>query len=230
MTYNFKGVIFDFNGTLFFDSDKHEKAWKKISLELRPYQITGEELITNIHGRTNKTILEYLLQNEITNDLLREYIAKKERYYRQLCLHDADNLKLVKGATEFMEFLHKHNIKKTIATASEITNLNFFNEQFDLDHWFDFEKIVYDDGKIKGKPAPDMYIKAAQNMGLHPSQCIVFEDSASGISAAKKAKISKIIIIDPLGKNSPFHNHPDVARVITDFTNITVTLCSLFLD
>jgi len=51
-------------------------------------------------------------------------------------------LKLVKGATECMEILHKRNIKKTIATASEITNLFFINKQFGLDQWFDFEKIV----------------------------------------------------------------------------------------
>ncbi len=73
-----------------------------------------------------------------------------------------------------------------------------------------------------------MFIKTAQNIGLHPSQCIVFEDSASGISAAKKAKINKIIIIDPLGENSDFNNHPDVAMVISDFTNINDSLSRLF--
>lgn len=73
-----------------------------------------------------------------------------------------------------------------------------------------------------------MFIKTAQNIGLHPAQCIVFEDSASGISAAKKAKINKIIIIDPLGENSDFNNHPDVAMAISDFTNINDSLSRLF--
>jgi len=57
-----KGVIFDFNGTLFFDSDKHESAWKKISSEIRGYPLSDEEIASKIHGRINKTILEYLLQ------------------------------------------------------------------------------------------------------------------------------------------------------------------------
>lgn len=228
MAYLFKGVIFDFNGTLFFDSDKHEKAWKKISMELRSYPVTDEEIATNIHGRTNKSIFNYLLQREITEEILDSYISKKEQYYRQLCLQDAPNLRLVDGAKDFINSLHNDNVKTTIATASEITNVTFFNKQFGLDRWFDFDKIVYDDGKTKGKPAPDMFIKAAQNLSLNPSECVVFEDSASGIAAAKKAKINKIIIIDPAGENSSFRKNPDVALVIPDFNNIKNSLSRLF--
>lgn len=224
MDNRIEGIIFDFNGTLFFDSDKHEKAWKKISAEVRSYPFSDDEILKNVYGRTNRAILEYLLQTEFSDKLYHTYATKKEAFYRQSCLQDTANLKLVDGAIELFEFLQKNKIKKNIATASEIANLNFFNEQFYLDRWFDFEKIVYDDDIIRGKPAPDMFLKAAGNINVKPSKCIVFEDSMSGIAAAKNAGIGKIVIIDPLAKKSKFIDHPDVNHVIPDYSNFNTAL------
>ena len=213
-----KGVIFDFNGTLFFDSDKHEEAWIKFSTEVRANPLTPAEMSAKVHGRTNKSILEYVFQKEISDGLLSEHILKKENYYRQSCIKDKKNLKFVKGATELFDFLLGNQIKMTIATASEITNLNFFNKEFGLDQWFNFNNIVYDDGRTEGKPAPDMFLKAAKLIEVKPSECLVFEDSESGIAAAKNAGIGRIIIIDPSKERSKFQNHPDVDMVIEDFT------------
>lgn len=218
MRNRIKGIIFDFNGTLFFDSDKHIKAWKKFSAEIRSYPFSENEILENVFGHTNRAILEYLVQNELSGEQLNDYATRKENYYRQSCLRDAANLKLVDGAIDLFEFLQKNEIRINIATASEITNVKFFNKQFGLDRWFDIDKIVYDDYKIKGKPAPDMFLKAAENIGLNPSDCIVFEDSSTGVAAAKNAGIGKVIIIDPSAENSKFHNHPDVDQVIPDFT------------
>lgn len=224
MKKKIEGIIFDFNGTLFFDSDKHEKAWKKISVEIRSYPFSNEELLKNVYGGTNRSILEYLLQKEISDDLLKDYAIRKEQYYRQSCLLDPVNLKLVDGAIELFEYLQSNKINKNIATASEMTNVIFFNEQFGLDQWFDIDKIVFDDWKIAGKPAPDMFLKAAENIGVNPSECIIFEDSATGIAAAKSAGIGKIIIIDPSAEKSKFHSHPDVDLVISDYTKYDFTL------
>ena len=212
------GIIFDFNGTLFFDSDKHIKAWKKFSTEIRSYPFSDDEILKYVFGHTNRAILEYLVQKEITREQLNDYATRKEHYYRQSCLLDPASLKLVDGAIELFKFLDKNKIKKNIATASEITNVEFFNEQFGLDRWFDIDKIVFDDWEIAGKPAPDMFLKAAENIGANPSNCIVFEDSVTGIAAAKNAGIGKVIIIDPNALNSKFHNHPDVDQVIPNFT------------
>ena len=71
-----KGAIFDFNGTLFFDSDKHELAWKKFSSEIRGMPFSEQELADNVHGRTNRAILEYLLKKEIPEDVLQYFVVK----------------------------------------------------------------------------------------------------------------------------------------------------------
>jgi beta-phosphoglucomutase-like phosphatase (HAD superfamily) len=67
-------------------------------------------------------------------------------------------LVLSPGARGLLETLERRNIPRTIATSSEITNLNFFIEHLRLDRWFDVAKIVYDDGIRRGKPAPDIYL------------------------------------------------------------------------
>lgn len=218
----FKGAIFDFNGTLFFDSDKHERAWKRFSTDVRGTPFSDGELSQKVHGRTNSAILEYLLEREIPDDVLQYFVLKKENYYKHMCLEDSKNMTLVSGAIYLFKQLIKKKIQLTIATSSEITNLQFFNEQFKLDTWFEMDKIIYDDYKIKGKPEPDMFLAAAKNLTLSPSECVVFEDSESGIIAASAAGIGKIIIIDPASENSQFKNHPAVDLVIPDFTEFDV--------
>ena len=64
MIYNCKGVIFDFNGTLFFDSEKHVLAWGKMGEELRGYGIGTEEMQAHFYGVPNNRAIEYLLQKE----------------------------------------------------------------------------------------------------------------------------------------------------------------------
>lgn len=63
--------------------------------------------------------------------------------------------------------------------------------------WFDAGLTVYDDGSRPGKPAPDIYLQAARNLGLAPAQCVVVEDSRSGIEAAHAAGIGHIVALGP---------------------------------
>jgi beta-phosphoglucomutase-like phosphatase (HAD superfamily) len=64
-----------------------------------------------------------------------------------------------------------------------------------LDRWFDVAKIVYDDGIRPGKPAPDIYLAAARNIGIAPSECVAVEDAVSGLAAAYAAGIGYIVAI-----------------------------------
>ena len=93
------------------------------------------------------------------------------------------------------DYLCENRIPHTIATMSGIENVEFYIEEFKLERWFDIDKIVYADGKIPGKPAPDIYQIAAKNLNLAPEDCIVVEDAVSGINAAYNAGIGKIIAI-----------------------------------
>lgn len=195
----YKGIIFDFNGVLLWDSHLHEKAWKEISQLLRGSCFSSEEILIHVHGKTNRYILEYLLGRSITPQELSELSAKKESLYQNLCLENALEFRLSPGAIELLEFILENNIPHTIATASDGNNLRFFIEHLNLSKWFDVSKIVYDDGSFSGKR--EMYSKAAGNLRLLPQECVVIEDAHSGIKAAHQANIGKIIALGPQEKH-----------------------------
>ena len=146
-----KAIIFDFNGTLFFDNDKHIKAWGAISKLIRNKDITEEELHTKLNGVPNNRIIQYFMDGKATNEDLNHYSLLKEEYYRNFCREDKESFHLVKGVEEFFESLKENNIKMTIASASIKPNIDFFVESFELEKWFDPEKIVYDDGSFENK-------------------------------------------------------------------------------
>lgn len=191
----YKGLIFDFNGVLLWDSHLHEKAWGDFSTTLRGKRLSSEEMFAHVHGRPNKSVLEYLLKRSITSQELRSLSSQKETIYQELCLQNPEEFQLSPGAIDLFDFLAKNDVPYTIATASDENNLKFFTKHLKLDKWFDISQIVYDNGSYTGKC--DMFIKAAKNLKLFPEESIVIEDSKSGIAAALEAKIGKIIGFGP---------------------------------
>ncbi len=191
----YQGIVFDFNGVLFCDADLQVKSWQVIAKNLRGQEMTDDELTTHMHGRPNSYVLSYLAGRAIAGQELLDLIQVKESFYRELCLSNPSRLVLSPGARDLLEGLARSNIPRTIATSSEITNLRFFTEHVCLDGWFDVAKIVYDDGIRPGKPAPDVYLTAARNIGIAPSECVVVEDAVSGLAAAYAAGIGYIVAI-----------------------------------
>lgn len=211
-----KGVIFDFNGTLFWDSVQQEYAWRKFAKEIIHREISDLEFKKYIHGRSNDFIFEYLFGKPIPQDELHELSEQKEKLYRELCIEQLP-FQLAPGATELLDNLKTKNIPRVIATASGKTNVDFYIQYLGLGKWFESNRIIYNDGSICGKPAPDIYIKAAQAINVLPENCIVFEDAISGIQAASSAGIGKIIAVVPKDNQDNFKNMNEVHDVISNY-------------
>ncbi len=220
-----QGIIFDFNGTLFFDSRLHYEAWRIYSKKLRGYAFSDEEMRTKMFGRTNADIIEYAIGRKPEAELVEKLAKEKEAMYREMCIKDKEHCVLSPGAEDFLDWLKDNNIPRTIATMSEWDNVEFYIKEFQLEKWFDLEKIVYSNGKIPGKPAPDIYRIAASNLKLNPEKCIVVEDALSGINSAKAAGIGMIIAIASLEDDS-LYNIPCVKQIIHNFNEIDRTLFS----
>jgi len=210
----YQGIIFDFNGVLFWDSSLHERAWWEFSTILRGFPLTDEEITHQVHGRNNRHIIQYCLGNRFQTDTWQVLSHQKEKIYQQYVLAEKENYPLSPGAVELLDFLVAHNIPHNIATASEKENVDFYIEHLELARWFNLEKIVYDDGTIRGKPAPDMYLKAARNINLPPERCIVIEDSVSGLEAARAAGIGYRIALGPVEKHPQLQALEGVSQVI----------------
>ena len=214
MSYN--GIIFDFNGTLFWDSELHMEAWREFSRRLRGTSFSDEEMLKYMFGRTNEDIIAYAIGKRPSPALVEKFAVEKEQVYRDMCKKHPEIFKLAPFAEEFLNYLKESNIPRTIATMSEKDNVDFYIKEFHLEKWFDVEKIVYSDGIIPGKPAPDIYLIAAKRLGLDPQNCIVVEDAISGINAAKNAGIGKVVAIASMEKPD-FYSDLGVDLIITDF-------------
>lgn len=190
---SYKGVVFDFNGTLFWDTDLHNRAWDTF-LEKYHISMSDSDKFQKMHGKNNKDILNGLFNGQLNETEIQNLALEKELMYQELCLKT--KMELAPGVVDFLTFLKDHTIPYTIATASGIENVDFYFKHLNLSTWFDYNKIVYNDGKIKGKPDPEIYLTAMAVIDRNPEDTIVFEDAITGLKSAQNAVAGKIIIVD----------------------------------
>ena len=222
-----KGIIFDFNGTLYWDSQLHYDAWREFSKIIRGYEFSDIEMRDKMFGHTNEDIIEYAIGKKPSKEIVEKYGKEKEALYRKRCLLKPEEFKLAPGAIEFLDYLKENNILRTIATMSEWDNVEFYIKEFHLEKWFDLDKIVYSDGTIPGKPAPEIFIIAAEKIGLKPSDCVVVEDAIAGINSAKSAGIGKIIAIASLEPVEFYQKMEGLEGIIMNFHEFDRTLLDI---
>ena len=213
----YKAVIFDFNGTLFFDNDKHIMAWGAISKLLRGKTITDDELHQHINGLCNEKIIEWM-KPELTKEENKKYSLLKEEYYRNFCKTDTLSFHLVDGAEQFFDILVQENIPFTIASASIWENIKFFIESFQLNRWIHTEDFVYDDGSYEDKEM--MFIDAAKKLKTRMEDILIIEDSITGIEKAYKAGCRNIWVMDSSHRADELKKLPGVTRIIQTFQEV----------
>jgi HAD superfamily hydrolase (TIGR01509 family) len=214
---HFSGVVFDFNGTLFWDTGLHNRAWD-LFLTRHDLFLSDEDKFLKMHGKNNSDIFQSLFGGVLTDDQIGDYIMEKESLYQELCLET--DMQLAPGVTDLLNFLKNNNIPFTIATASGKENLDFYFEHLPLTEWFEYGKVVYNNGKIKGKPDPQIYELAMEIIGRKPEEVIVFEDAVAGLQAARNAKAGEIIIVDSNDDN--YSDWKDY-RIIKNFDEVDRT-------
>lgn len=222
-----KGIIFDFNGTLYWDSQLHYDAWREFSKIIRGYEFTDIEMRDKMFGHTNEDIIAYAIGKKPSKEMIEKYGKEKEALYRKRCLLKPEEFKLAPGAIEFLDYLKENNIPRTIATMSEWDNVEFYIKEFKLEKWFDLDKIVYSDGTILGKPAPDIFMIAAEKIGLKPSECVVVEDAIAGIKSAQAAGIGKVIAIASLEPVEFYQKMDGLEGIIMNFNEFDRSLLEI---
>ncbi len=212
-----KGVVFDFNGTLFWDTKLHNQAWD-LFLAKNGIVLTNEEKNKKIHGKNNKDILTNIFFKPLSKSEIKQLTIEKENIYQKLCLQT--NMELAPGAKEFLIFLRSSNIPYTIATASGLENVDFYFRHLALNDFFDRSKIVFNDGQIPSKPNPQIFQKAIKILEIQNDETLIFEDSIAGIMAAENANAGTIIIVD---SNNDDYNKWDHQK-IKNFNEVDRTI------
>ncbi len=206
------GVVFDFNGTLFFDSPLHVVAWDQTAQAIGAGHVDSHTMATVYSGLPNAEILK--LMKPGMDDAFYSYWSQyKEAAYREAVLAIEGGAKLAPGATELFDALKKEDIPFTIASASIIENIQFFIQVFHLDQWMDPKTIVYDDGSYRDKTA--MYETAYQRLGI--SSAYIFEDAVAGLDAASKVPGAKILLIDSPALRPYVDRYPACIGTVRDF-------------
>jgi HAD superfamily hydrolase (TIGR01509 family) len=219
---DWQGIIFDLNGVLWWDGALQEQAWSQFAAAVRGQPLGAEEMARHVHGRNNAYTLAYLLSRPVAGRELERLSEEKEAIYRRLCLAQEAGFRLSPGAAPLLDWLAERDVPRAIATASGRANLDFFRQHLGLDHWFGLRTLVHDDGTLPGKPAPDVYCRAAGVLGLPPSRCVVVEDSLSGLEAARVAGIGFIAALGAPEDHSALAALPGVCLVIESLADLPV--------
>ena len=181
-------LIFDMDGTMVDSMPAHAKSWD-LFRQRHHLQLSVEEILKRTTGRNGIECVRELLGDDIPEARAREYIARKEADYREIFARD---FREVAGFSKFARAARERILKLAVATAGDKNNLDFVLARLDLARRPDAE--VRGDQGLPGKPAPDIFLKAAQSLGARPAECIVFEDAPFGIEAARRAGMRAVAI------------------------------------
>lgn len=208
-----KAAIFDMDGTMVDNMMVHHRAWQKKLAEFG-LDMTLEEIKEKVHG-INEEILERLFADRFTPDERRQISREKEAAYREIFLPD---LKLVAGLPEFLNQLSGAGIPMAVASAAPPENVNFVLDNLALRPYFPV--VLHARDVARGKPHPEIYLKAADGLGLPPGDCVVFEDSPVGATAASRAGCP-LVVVTTTHVEADFTGISNISRFIPDFRTIT---------
>ena len=206
--YNCKAFIFDLDGTMVDNNPYHIKAFH-VFLQKYGKKITESEYKANINGRTNKDAFNYIFETTLSTESQKQYAEEKERIYRELY---ATDIIPVNGLVALLEAAHEMKIPMAIATSGIPPNIEFFFEHIPVKQFF--SAVVHSGDITNGKPHPEIYLKAAEKLGVAAKHCIAFEDAAPGVQSAHDAGMKVIAILTTDTKE----NLSLADKFITNFT------------
>ncbi len=179
-----KGVLFDLDGVIADTSVYHFQAWRKLIKIHFNFELPDKlEKQTKGVSRTDslKAILKFL-NISVSQEKFNEMTTEKNNIFRNL-LASLTPANILPGISELISALKKNNVKLSLASAS--LNGPFILEKLQLTDAFD---AIADPSKVAaGKPAPDIFIAAAEAINLKPQDCVGIEDSIAGITAINKS-------------------------------------------
>lgn len=194
-----KGVIFDCDGVL-VDSEKLSCNALNVIFE-RHFNVDIGRDYSPVVGKSVTDGIRYYLSKHNINvsdsvDIVKLGKEKDEAYMSVA----RNKLQSLPGVLDLLDYLQNKKILKSVASSGSINKITFNLEQSKLQKYF---QIISSADEVKrGKPNPDLFLLSAKKMNLDPQQCVVIEDSVSGIRGAKAADMLAIGVTNTFDKNS----------------------------
>ncbi len=195
---NLKACIFDLDGVIVDTAKFHFLAWKRLADELLiPFDEHDNEQLKGVSRMTSLEIILRKSGKEFSNEEKNEMALKKNEWYLELC-SAIDEEEILPGVKAFFDLLREKEILIGLGSASK--NARLILDKLQLTGYFD---SIVDGNKItEAKPDPQVFLKAAEELGIDPAYAIVFEDAEAGVEAAIRGGFFCVGIGDPkiLGK------------------------------
>jgi beta-phosphoglucomutase len=211
MIRTMKAAIFDLDGVLVDTAKYHYLAWKRLARELGfDFTETDNERLKGVSRMRSLEILLEVGGVPMDESARQESASRKDRWYVEL-VERMDPSELLPGAVEYIRHLRSRGVRTAIASASK--NAPLIIHQVQISHLFD--AVV--DGTIVAiaKPEPDVFLRAARELGITAEDCVVFEDSEAGIEAAVRAGMASVGVGKP-------DNLKRADMVIADFRQLMI--------
>jgi len=180
-----KAVLWDLDGTIVDSADYHWIAWRD-TLAAEGVTITYEQFLESF-GQKNDRILNGWLDNP-SADTIARIGESKEAEYRRLAA--ARGLAPLPGAAEWLARLHAAGWRQAVASSAPRLNVEVVLEALALQDYFD--AIASAEDVSAGKPDPQVFLAAASRLDVAPSRCVVVEDAAAGVEAARRAAMRSV--------------------------------------
>lgn len=179
-----KTVIFDMDGVIVDTEPLHFEVTK------RQFRALGIELTPELHGtftgNSNRNIYQKVISNFQISTPLEELLQTKNELFIE-AFANSKNLEMLPGVLDLIKDLYKNGMQLILASSSEHHIIELIFKRFSLDQYFSFR--VSGEDFPESKPNPAIFLKAVELSGMRAENCIVIEDSYSGIKAAKAANL-----------------------------------------
>ena len=214
-----KAVIFDMDGVICHTNPYHSKAFR-VFFEKRGLNPTDQEFAEHMFGKSNSYILKHFLGREIVGEEFKQMEDEKEGLFREIY---ANEIEPISGFLNWLELLKTNGFKTGVATSAPRANLDLIMGKLGFEPHM--ESIMASEDVSKHKPDPEVYLTTAANLGVEPQNCLVFEDSFSGVSAAINAGMKVVGVLSSHTKEElpPCDHH------INTYADVSLSQIQTFL-
>jgi len=210
-----KAIIFDLDGTLVDSLPYHHESWRIFFKNNNLEEHDFSEVLKEYKGGGTLELMTSVFGDMYTKDELKKMTDDKEIIFRDIY---KSKIYPIEGLNKFLDNLKENNILLSIGSNAIRKNVLMTIEKLGIIDYF--SSIICGDEVSKGKPDPEMYLKTLSNLKMDKNECIIFEDSIEGVTAAKNAGIKSIGVTS--SQSSEILKSFGAFKTINDYTEITL--------
>lgn len=181
-------AIWDVDGTLVDTAELHYEAWVELARQIDEPFTRADFAAT--FGRRNPEIIRALFDERATDEWVADIGERKERLYRAAA--QAQGLKLLPGVARLLAAFRARGWRQAVGSSAPRANVEMILATTGTRKYFD--AVVAMEDTTRGKPDPEVFLAAADKLGVEPKCCVVFEDAVAGVAASKAAGMACVAV------------------------------------